>query len=951
MNKHYFGLLIGFFTVANLIAQTPATPADEVLKALDNKASLAKNALVQNVPFQNIGPNIMSGRVVDLEVNPDKPSEFYVAYASGGLWFTNNNGTTFESVFDHASTQNIGDIAVDWKNEIIWVGTGENNASRSSYAGIGILKSTDHGKTWENVGLPDSHHIGRIILNPNNPDEVVIGAVGHLYSPNAERGVFKTKDGGKTWQKTLFIDENTGIIDVAFAPGNFQIQYAAAWQKDRKAWNFDGSGAGSDIYKSTDGGDSWVLLTTADSGFPTGNGVGRIGLAVFDENTVYAVHDNQFHRLESTSKPKTATLSKDDFKTISEEAFLDLDNKKLNDYLKNNGFQEKYRAENVKQLVRDGSVKPVDLAKYLEDANAQLFDTPVIGAEVYRTNDGGKTWRKTHEGSIEDLFYSYGYYFAQINVNPKDVTQIYLSGVPLIKSEDGGKTFKSIDKENVHSDHHALWIDPNLPGHLVNGNDGGVNITYDDGQNWLKANDPAVGQYYFINVDNQKPYNVYGGLQDNGVWKGANTYRASKSWQADGEYPYKEIMGGDGMQVQIDNRNANIVYTGFQFGNYYRLDLAKNVNKPITPQHDLGEAPYRFNWQTPILLSPHNQDILYFGSNHLHRSLDKGDTWESISPDLTQGGKPGNVAYGTLTTIAESPFQFGLIYVGTDDGLLQITRNGGGSWESVSASFPKDLWVSRVVTSAHKKERVYVSLNGYRWDDFKPYVYVSEDYGKTWKNISNNLPISPVNVIKEDPKVPNLLYVGTDDGVYVSFNRGDSWELFSSSLPKVAVHDLVVHPEANDLIIGTHGRSLYKADVAPLQSVAQEKSMPTLKLFKPEDIRSSPRWGNSFSTWRPAFEPKTTFTFYTAAAGNYQFSIADEKGNVLQQNAGTSVRGFNYAENDLTIDETLLKAIQKKQKDYKATPAKNGKYYLPKGKYTLHISQNGKSSEEKWEVK
>ncbi|PKP39632.1 MAG: glycosyl hydrolase, partial [Bacteroidetes bacterium HGW-Bacteroidetes-13] len=691
------------------------------------------------------------------------------------------------SVFDSAPTQNIGDIAVDWKNEIIWVGTGENNASRSSYAGIGILKSTDHGKTWENVGLPDSHHIGRIILNPNNPNEVVIGALGHLYSPNAERGVFKTKDGGKSWKKTLFVNENTGIIDVAFAPGNFQIQYAAAWQKDRKAWNFDGSGAGSGIYKSTDGGDSWTLLTTADSGFPTGKGVGRIGLAVFDENTVYAVHDNQFHRPETDTKPKTDALSKDDFKSISVEAFLNLDNKKLNDYLKNNGFQEKYRAENVKQLVRDGSVKPVDLAKYLEDANAQLFDTPVIGAEVYRTNDGGKTWRKTHEGYIDDLFYSYGYYFAQINVNPKDVNQIYLSGVPLIKSEDGGKTFKSIDKENVHSDHHALWIDPNLPGHLVNGNDGGVNITYDDGQNWLKANDPAVGQYYYINVDNQKPYNVYGGLQDNGVWKGANTYRASKSWQADGEYPYKEIMGGDGMQVQIDNRNANIVYTGFQFGNYYRLDLAKNDNKPITPQHDLGEAPYRFNWQTPILLSSLNQDILYFGSNHLHRSLDKGDTWESISPDLTQGGKPGNVAYGTLTSIAESPFQFGLIYIGTDDGNVQLTRNGGGSWENVSASFPKDLWVSRVVASAHKKERVYVSLNGYRWDDFKPYIYVSEDFGKTWKNINGNLPLSPVNVIKEDPKVPNLLYVGTDDGVYVSFNRGDSWELFSSGLPKVAV--------------------------------------------------------------------------------------------------------------------------------------------------------------------
>lgn len=951
MKQYFFALLLTLFVASNLLAQSVATPSDELMKSLNEKQRLTETSMVQNVPFQSIGPNIMSGRVVDLDVNPDKPSEFYVAYASGGLWFTNNNGITFESVFDNSPTQNIGDIAVDWKNKVIWVGTGENNSSRSSYAGIGILKSTDLGKTWENVGLSDSHHIGRIIINPNNPDEVVVGAVGHLYSPNLERGIFKSKDGGKTWQKTLFINENTGIIEVAFATGNFQVQYAAAWQKDRKAWNFDGSGTGSGIYKSTDGGDTWTLLTTAESGFPTGIGVGRIGLVVFDENTLYAVHDNQSHRQKDAAKPTTDVLSKDDFKTISTESFLQLDNKKLNEYLKNNGFQEKYRAENVKQLVLEGSVKPIDLAKYLEDANAQLFDTPVIGAEVYRTNDGGKTWQKTHNGYIDDLFYSYGYYFAQIRVNPNDVNQIYLCGVPLVKSEDGGKTFKSIDKENVHSDHHALWIDPNLPGHLVNGNDGGVNITYDDGQNWLKANDPAVGQYYFINVDNQKPYNVYGGLQDNGVWKGSNTYRPSKSWQADGEYPYKEIMGGDGMQVQIDSRNSNIVYTGFQFGNYYRLDLAKETNIPITPHHDLGESPYRFNWQTPILLSKHNQDMVYFGSNYLHRSLDKGDTWETISPDLTQGGKPGNVAYGTLTAISESPFQFGLIYIGTDDGNIQLTRNGGSSWENLSGGLPKDLWVSRVVASVHKKDRVYASLNGYRWDDFRPYVYMSEDNGKTWKNINGNLPLLPVNVIKEDPKVADLLYVGTDDGVYVSFNRGGSWELFSEGLPKVAVHDLVIHPEAGDLIIGTHGRSLYKADITALQTLAQEKSISVLKLFKPEDVRSSPRWGNSFSSWRSAFEPQSTFVFYAESAGAYQLSITDEKGNVLQLNRGEAVGGFNYTKNSLTIDETLLKSIQKKQKDFKPTVAQNGKYYLPKGKYTIRITQNGQTSEEKWEVK
>lgn len=942
---HFFtGLLV---VSACLLAQNPATLAADAQKALENKDLLEKESSVRTVPFTNIGPTIMSGRVVDVDVNPNDPTEFYVAYATGGLWHTVNNGTTFTSVFDHAPTQNIGDIAVNWKDRIIWVGTGENNSSRSSYAGIGMLKSTDGGKNWTFAGLSDSHHIGRIILNPNNPNEVVVGVLGHLYSPNAERGIYKTVDGGKTWKQTLFIDENTGVIDVAFAPNNFNIQYAATWQKDRKAWHFEGSGPGSGLYKSTDGGATWVKISTENSSFPVGNGVGRIGLAVFDENTVYAVHDNQFHRNEEAKKQDAEVLTKEDFKAMTAAAFEQLDNKKLNQYLRSNGFQEKYRAENVKQLVRDGKVQPVDLAKYLEDANAMLFDTPVIGAEVYLTTNGGTSWKKTHEGYIDDLFYSYGYYFAQISVHPKDVNQIYLSGVPLIKSEDGGKTFKAIHKENVHSDHHALWINPNLQGHLINGNDGGLNITYDDGQNWLKANDPPVGQFYYINIDHQKNYQVYGGLQDNGVWVGPNNYRFSKRWQAQGKYPYEEIMGGDGMQVQIDSRDPNIVYTGFQFGNYFRIDRSKNETKRITPKHDLGESPYRFNWQTPILLSPHNQDILYFGSNHLHRSLDRGETWTSISPDLTQGGHKGNVAYGTLTTISESPFQFGMIYTGSDDGLVQLTENGGGSWQNLSQTFPKDLWVSGVVASQHEKERVYVTLNGYRWDDFTPYVFLSEDKGKTWKNISSNLPAFPVNVIKEDPQVADLLYVGTDNGVFVSFDRGKNWQSFAKGLPRVAVHDLVIQPEASDLLIGTHGRSIYKADIKPLQEFAQMKDQTAIRLFAPEKQRASSRWGSSFGAWSEAFEPQTQWAFYTPAAGEYFLSLTDDKGRKVYQTTGTAHAGFNYANYDFTV-EALLFTSKKNNNTAPFKKAQNGKMYLVKGEYTLELTINNQKSEQKW---
>ena len=673
---------------------------------------------------------MMSGRIVDLEVNPDNPTEFYAAYASGGLWHTVNNGISFTPILDSSETQNIGDIAVDWSDGTLWVGTGENNSSRSSYAGIGILKSSDGGKTWQNMGLPDSHHIGRILINPNNPNEVVVGVTGHLYSPNAERGVFKTNDGGQTWTKTLFVNDVTGIIDLAHAPNNFNVQYAAAWQKDRKAWNFTGNGSASGIYKSTDGGSTWNLISSSQSGFPTGEGVGRIGLAVFDENTVYAVHDSQFRR-EKKSEKKKEGLTKEDFKSMSEEALLALEDKALNDFLKNNGFQEKYRAEDVKQMVRSGAVKPVDLAKYLENANSLLFDTPVVGAEVYRSDDAGKTWQKMNEDYIDDLFYSYGYYFAQIRVDPSNKDRIYLAGVPLIKSEDGGKTYSSISKENVHADHHALWINPKKPGHLVNGNDGGVNITYDDGAHWMKNNSPQVGQFYAINVDNEKPYNVYGGLQDNGVWKGAHNNKEDSQWHQSGKNPWQMIMGGDGMQVQIDNRNSNIVYTGFQFGNYYRLNLEDSSRKYIQPKHELGESPYRFNWQTPILLSQHNQDILYLGGNKLHRSLNQGNDWETISEDLTHGGKKGNVAYGTLTAISESTFAFGLIYVGSDDGLIHVShKSSGGNWENISNTLPKDLWVSEVAASKHKKERVYATLNGYRWDDFTPYIYVSEELWK-----------------------------------------------------------------------------------------------------------------------------------------------------------------------------------------------------------------------------
>ena len=934
-----------FFYCSILIAQQSPTSAILIEKSIKGKQILQKKSLVKNINFTNIGPTIMSGRVVDVAVNPSNTIEFYVGYASGGLWYTNNNGTTFIPVLDSSPTQNIGDIAVDWNSETIWVGTGEKNSSRSSYAGIGLLKSMDKGKTWNNVGLLDSHHISRILINPNNTDEVIVGVIGHLYSANEERGIFKSSDGGKTWIKSLFIDENTGIIDVAVAPENFNIMYAASWERNRKAWNFDGDGENSGIYKSIDAGASWIKIADK-SGFPAGNGVGRIGLAVFNENTVYALHDSQFRRPKDKNKKLSDDLTKEDFKTMSSSDFLKLSDKKLNSYLKNNGFQEKYSAENVKQMIRVGSVNPIDLATYLENANSMLFDTQVIGAEVFKTTNGGKSWKKTHDNFLDGVYSSYGYYFGEIRVDLQDENGIYVLGVPIIKSKDGGKTFISIGKENVHSDHQALWVNSKKSGHILNGNDGGLNMSYDDGENWTKLNDPAVGQFYSVYADNQKNYKVYGGLQDNGVWVAENNPSINKRWQQSGHNPYESIMGGDGMQVQVDNRNPNIVYTGYQFGNYYRVNRETGKNEYIQPKHTLGENPYRFNWQTPILLSKHNQDILYLGGNKLHRSLNKGDDWATISDDLTNGGKKGNVAYGTLTSISESPFQFGLLYVGSDDGFVHVSKNGGGSWAKISNLFPKDLWVSRVIASSHKKERVYVTLNGYRFDDFTPYVYMSEDYGQTWKNIGDAIPTAAVNVIKEDPANENLLYIGTDNGLYVSFDKGTTWNSFSKNFPNVAVHDLVIQPTAKHLIVGTHGRSLYKADIAPLQQMDVTVLVKPSHIFAINNIRKSSNWGRSWSQWREVNIPEIKIPFYSNVDKKVTIDIylEDIKVNSFSVEAD---RGYNEMLFDVSFSEKGKKAFEKADKKMNLKEAKNSVYYLPKGKYVVKIDV----MESKFEIK
>ncbi len=881
-------------------AAVPATPVEELNAAIAKRQAMAGQSLLKNYPVRNIGPTVMSGRIVDVAVNEQNPKVFYVGYASGGVYKTVNNGNTLEPIFDHQRVLGVGDLALAPSNpSILWVGTGENNSSRSSYAGAGVYKSTDAGKTWQFMGLDFTQHVGRIAIHPQNPDVVWVAAIGSLYSTGKERGLYKTSDGGKTWKKTLFVDDSTGVIDVIVNPQNPNQLWAASWQRLRNAGNFVGNGNGTAIWISNDGGETWQRSM---NGFPQGQFVGRIGLDVCAKqpNILYAILDNQeIVKKEKEKKKDEPKLKKDAFKTMTVEAFLALPNSDLDTFLLKQNFPKKYKAQTVKDDVRKGKYQPKALYDYFgedNDANANLFNTSIKGAELYRSDDGGKNWKKVNEKSLDGLFYTYGYYFGQVRVSPVNPDKVFLFGVPMIVSRDGGKNFTLTDTlGRVHGDHHAMWMNPKDDDHLLNGNDGGLNISYDGGHSWLHANMPSVGQFYSVMVDMEKPYNVYGGLQDNGTFYGSSQSvpGKSKDW---------EMIGwGDGMMVAVDPRNSGVFYTGFQYGNYFKK-TGKGRPKPITPKHDIGEAPLRWNWRTPLVMSPHNPDIIYMGSQRLHRSLDGAETWQTISPDLTKNKKQGNVPYSTLTVIAESPLKFGLIYVGTDDGHIQLTRDGGTTWQLVSSSLPQDLWVSSLFPSKYDEGTVYATLTGYRYDNFKSYVYKSTDYGKTWTSLSNNLPNECANVIVQDPVNQNLLYLGTDHGTYISLNDGQDWQLIAT-LPNVANYDMLVHPRDNELVIATHGRSMYVMDVKPLQSLKDGKQNQALVAFAPITVQTEKEDGDENYSFVPKEERAANSMFFASKTSpGITVEISDASGKVIRKLTAPGEAGIQFVKWDLKAE-------------------------------------------------
>ena len=865
--------------------------------------------------FRNVGPEVQGGRIVDIEGIARHPDALLVAFASGGLWRTDNRGGSWTPLFDRESSITIGDVAVaDPEAQVLYVGTGENNSSRSSYAGTGVFKTTDGGKTWANVGLHDSHHIGRIIVDRANPEVVFVAALGHLYTENAERGVYKSSDGGRTWERVLFVDERTGAVDVVQHPSRPEVLYAATWERARTAANFLESGPGSGIWRSTDSGRTWSRLA---GGLPSGATVGRIGLDVSPArpDRIYAVVDNQSFRpetepLDEDTPPGELTARR--LRALSAEGFGRLEDATITRFLRANELPKALTARSLKRDVKAGKITIADLIAYLQDANRDLFEREIVGSEMFRSDDGGTTWKRTHEGRLEKIYYSYGYYFGRVHVDPTDADRVYFGGVPMLGSADGGRTWRGLDERGVHVDHHALYIDPRAPNRLALGNDGGLNLSFDHGETWARVNNVPVAQFTTLALDNADPYNILGGLQDNGVMRGPSTYNPGKSDPS----AWKAIYGGDGSAVVADPKDPNVVYAAYQFGNASRLNLKTGEREKIRPRHELSatrkEKPLRYNWVAPILMSPHSRDVLYFGANRLYRSFDRGDTWTAISEDLTGGAQQGDVPFGTITSIAESPKRFGILYAGTDEGKVWGSRDGGLTWSDLSGGLAPSRWVARVIASAHDEGTVYVAQNGYRNDDFAAYVYRSTDFGRTWESLAAGLPPEPVNTVREDPKAAHLLYIGTDGGVFVSLDKGATWTAMAGGLPHVPVHDVQVHPREGDLVVATHGRSVYVAEAAPLRKLTAEVRAEALHAFPIKTVKSGANRGygdHPWITW-PHEDVVVRIAYWSKGGAPATVAIKDEHGSLWRELPGTSLAGMNVVEYDLSADPKLADAAE-----------------------------------------
>lgn len=814
-------ILAGLILSTALVhAQTPSTA--DILKAL---------------PARNLGPTSMGGRVSSIAVYEKEPRIFYVGSAGGGLWRTVNGGITFDCIFQYESTVALGAVHVnpDDPNDI-WVGTGDHNSRNSVMYGDGVYHTTDGGKTWAHMGLEKTMFISSIWVHPKNKNVVFVGALGHLWGPNKERGLYKSTDGGKSWKQVHFVNDLTGVIDLDVDPNNPNTMYVAQWERLRWPYKWASGGKGSGLFKSTDGGETWKKIT---KGLPTAD-TGRIGVDIYRKN------------------PKVLVAT-----------------------------------------VEAGA------------PNERGVMSPAGG--FYKSTDGGESWERL-SGTNPRPFY-----FSIPRIDPNDENRVYVPGVQIQYSEDGGKTFRNFPS-SVHVDHHAFWINPSDSNHIIIGEDGGAAQTRDKGDKWEHLNYLPLGQYYAIGVDMRKPYWVYGGLQDNGTWglptqsiKGAVT-----------NFDARFINGGDGFHAQVDPEDWRIVYAESQGGAIARHNIETGEQRfirPNPPQPAEGQPRevYRFNWSAPIVLSPHNAGTIWFGGNKLFKSVNRGDTWEVVSPDLSTndpakqdaraGVSPedtGAERHCTIITISESPRKAGMVWVGTDDGNVQLTQDGGTTWTNLTPNFPgvpKNTWVSRVVASRYDTARAYVTFDGHRNNDFKKYIFVTSDYGKTWEPITNGIGDESVYCLIEGTTNRNLLICGTEMGLYFSLDRGANWTKFhkANGFPTVRVDDLVIHPRELELVVATHGRALWTIPVSALEQLDEATLAKDVAVLKPSTMYGLGKvfdgWYEGDRLWTsPNTQPGAQIFYYmkSPTTEKVTVSVQDVLGNDIGTLDGTGNAGLNY---------------------------------------------------------
>jgi len=863
--------LLCLFMFPPIIRATPA-----------GQSSDKTGALFEKLSWRAIGPAVMGGRTVDIEAVERTPWVVYAAVGPSGVWKSENNGVTWSPVFYKETTVSVGDIAVSQSHpDIIWVGTGEATCRNSVTIGDGVYKSIDGGKTWGNMGLKDTRHISRIVINRGDPNIVYVAAMGHLWGPNAERGIFKTTDGGITWAKVLYINENTGFSDLAMDPSDSLILYAAAYEHRRLPYLFTSGGPGSGLYKTTDGGKTWRRLA---KDLPEGL-MGRIGL---------------------------------------------------------------------------------DVARSAAGVVYALIEHKESG--LWRSEDRGESWKRMSDPETYRRVNTRPFYYSQIRVDPTNDKVVYVLSTGLNVSTDMGQKFRAIGG-GIHPDHHALWIDPSNPLHLVDGNDGGVDISWEGGRTWLSVQSIDAAEVYQVGFDMRNPYYVYCGLQDNGSWGGPSATTDVSGITNDEWYT---VGGGDGFFAKADPEDPNTVYSNYQMNNLSRYDLRILKGKSIRPAASLKELPFRFNWNAPILISPHDSKTVYAGGNFLFRSSDRGNHWTIISPDLTSNDPKKQVDSGgpintdnsgaeihcTITTIAESPAEKDILWCGTDDGLVQVTRDGGKTWKNVTADIPglpANTWCSRIEASRFEAGTAYAAFDGHRQDDYATHLYRTADYGKTWKSIKGNLPFGWIHVIREDVRNMNLLFAGTEFGIFASLDRGESWfPLRGSNLPTVAVHDIAVHPRENDLIIGTHGRGIWILDdISCLQEMSPDVLAAESFLFTVRPVtafnQSAKRESFTkavFSGANPQFGATMTTYFKVKPKERPKLSVLNPTGEVYFETNLPTIEG---------VQRTVwnLGFVPKTRDGKRVPPSATGASSLPMaagGDYTVELAVSGQKIQKKLHI-